>query len=117
MVCLGEIAAAAGGVKDAVGGDLVQLDSIQRPAAVDAAQQMQNGRVVGLWVLGEDGEADAEQIDLRGKVVGAAGGDNGLAKLAQGGQDHGEVAGCGRKRGGGRRCGHDGDGRGRAGRG
>lgn len=70
---------------------------------MDAPDQMQEGRVVGLWVGGEDAEADGEQVDLDCEGVEAGGGHETFAEFAEGGEEEGdgwvrwrgiECAGC-----------------------
>lgn len=90
----GQVGAAAGGVEDEVGGDFGVLDRGERLARVEDAQEVEDGRVVGLWVLDEDGEADVEEVDLDGEVVGAVGGYDAFAEFAEGGEDLGDRFGC-----------------------
>lgn len=60
---------------------------------MDRAEEVEQSRVVRLEGLGEDAEADGEEIDLDCEGVSALGGDEGLAELAEGGEDGGEGAG------------------------
>lgn len=52
---------------------------------VDDAQEVQEGRVVGLRVGAEDAETDGEEVDLRREAVCAFGGHDAFAELAEGG--------------------------------
>lgn len=57
---------------------------------------MQNGRVIGFEMLDEDGESDAEEIGLDGKVVCPFRGDDALPQFPQSGDYIRESFGAGR---------------------
>lgn len=95
----GQVGAAAGGVEHEVAGDLAQLEAGEGVLRVDGAQEVQDGRVVAVGVLDEDGGANVEEVDLGGEVVDAVGGYNGLAELAQGHEHSRQVVGAGLRQG------------------
>ena len=89
----GEVGLAAGEVEDEVAGEFVEVRAGEWVVAVDVVEEVEEGRVVGFHVGGEQAGVDDEDVGALGKGVVAAGGDDGFAELAHGREEEGEFGG------------------------